>query len=386
LVNPTSSDITHFPFNGITALPVRSPLRYYSEMHASLRVVSQILLVGFCSALLAGCSEYNRIATISEANSLAHVVQLTDGFDRAGEAFSSRDFRWIVFRAVAAAGRPPQLYLAKLGSPDASGVFGIEKPICITPAGTRSVHGCFSPDGLSLIFASNADAPNDPVKRPINMRIFRADGWEGMIAMTDRSTGANLALHPMETGRGDSQDCSFSPDGKWIFFSNGEKGAANLFVMHADGSHIVQLTNRNNNDLAASVSPDGKSLVFQSERSSKQGAQIFLTDLIFDRDGEITGLGNENPLTHDEFNNTGPAWHPDGRHIIYSTSKNGRDNYELYLMDREGRHKTRLSFSPGADLMPIFSPDGKYILWTSARSKDGTAEVFAAQFMFPKGS
>ncbi len=336
--------------------------------------------------LAGGCSEYNRIATVSETNSLSNIVQLTDGFDRAGEASFSRDLRWIVFRGVASGGQPPQIFLAKLTNPDASGVFGSEKPICITPAGTRSVHGCFSPDGLSLIFASNADAPADPVKRPISMRIFRADGWEGMIAMTDRATGANLAQHPMETGRGDSQDCSYSPDGKWICYSGGAKGAANLYVMHADGSHIVQLTDRNDNDSAPSVSPDGRSLIFQSERGSKQGAQIFLADLIFDHDGEITGLANERPLTHDENNNINPAWHPDGQHIIYSTSRHGRDNYELYLMDRNGRAKTRITFSPGADLMPVFSPDGRYVMWTSARSKDGTAEVFLARFAFPKGS
>jgi TolB protein len=355
-------------------------------MHAVLRVFSNIFLTWVWAALLVGCSEYNRIATVSETNSLSNTVQLTDGFDRAGEAFFSRDFRWIVFRGVQSVHQQPQIFLAKITSSDASGMFGIEKPICITPAGTRSVHGSFSPDGLSLIFASNADAPNDPVKRRIGMRIFRADGWEGMIAMTDRATGANLAQHPMETGRGDSEDCSYSPDGKWICYAAGERGSTNLFIMHADGSHIVQLTDRNNGDSDPSISPDGKSLLFQSERGLNQSAQIFAADLTFDRDGEITGLANEKALTHDAFNNVNPAWHPDGKHIIYSTSMHGRNNYELYLMNRDGWQKTRITFSPGADLMPVFSPDGRFIMWTSARSKDGTAEVFAAKFMFPKGS
>ena len=66
--------------------------------------------------------------------------------------------------------------------------------------------------------------------------------------------------------------------------------------------------------------------------------QIYLADLSFNPAGEITGIRGEQQLTSED-NNTNPAWHPDGNHIVYSTSRHGRDNYEVYLMNKLGRRK-----------------------------------------------
>ena len=64
----------------------------------------------------------------------------------------------------------------------------------------------------------------------------------------------------------------------------------------------------------------------------------------------------------------------------------GHHNYELYLMRDDGKCKTRITYSDGADLLPTFSPDGKYLMWTSKRTKNNTTQVFLAKFKFPKGS
>ncbi len=327
--------------------------------------------------------EYNRIATVSEQNSLSDIVQLTDGFDRAGEAFLSPDGRWVVFRAVPSGGNLPRLYLAKVNL-DSPKTMELEAPICITPTGSTSEHGSFSRDGMSFIFASTARSPAEDPTRPRTMRIFRADGWEGMVAMADRNKGLDLAQHAIETGQGDSTQCTFSPDGNWICFAAGEKGNRRLMAMHPDRTHMVQLTNEQDDATSPAFSPDGKSLLYQAGPNA--AAQIILANFAFDRDGAITGLKDIQALTHDQENNITPAWYPTGTHIIYSTSRHGRDNYELYLMDRYGRHKTRITFMAGADLMPTFSSDGKVLIWTSKRTPDGSDEIFAAKFKFPPGS
>ena len=39
-----------------------------------------------------------------------------------------------------------------------------------------------------------------------------------------------------------------------------------------------------------------------------------------------------------------------------------------------------------ADVLPVFSPDGKWLMWTSKRTAEKTSQVWAARFHFPKGS
>ncbi len=314
---------------------------------------------------------------------------MTSGFDRAGQASFSKDMRWMVFQARRRGEKDYRIYLAKLLW-DSSDLAGIDHPIPVTPTPARSTSGCISSDGLSLIFASNAGSASAGSTAP--MKIFRADGWEGAVSMTNAAMGIDLAQHSLTATDISSTDCSYSPDGKWICFTSRRPGGSGIYVMHADGSHVVQISKNSDSDAGPSFSPDGKQLVYRGEHDTakheegKSTPQIFVADLALDQSGEITGITSEQQLTHDDNANDGPCWHPDGQHIIYATSLNGRNNYELYIMTRNGRHKTRITFSPGADLFPAFSPDGKYLMWTSKRSKDETMQVFVAKFQFPRGS
>jgi TolB protein len=339
-----------------------------------------VLLVGLSVA--DGCSEYNRYPTYSEDDSLSNVVQLTRGLARAGQASFSKDMRWIVFQAVPVTGGDYQIYLAKVitGGGD---IDGIERPIRVTPIGSRSICGSISPDGLSLIFASTAGASDTSVLTASHL--FRADGWEGAVSVTNPAVGIDLAQHALTSG-GSSSDCSFSPDGKSVCFSARDGVNASIYVMHSDGTHIVRITDAAGVDGGPHFSPDGKRLVYHADRGANNHPQIFVADLTFAASGEITGMSAEHQLTHDENVNSAPCWHPDGQHIIYATSKNGKTNYDLYLMDSAGRRKTRITFFSGADLFPAFSSDGKYLMWTSRRSPDGTMQIFLARFGFPKGS
>src|SRR5262249_29043813 len=59
-------------------------------------------------------------------------------------------------------------------------------------------------------------------------------------------------------------------------------------------------------------------------------------------------------------------------------------NYDIYWMDIEMGKKARLTHAPGADVLPVFSPDGKKLMWTSTRTKSGVAQLFIADFTPPK--
>ena len=104
------------------------------------------------------------------------------------------------------------------------------------------------------------------------------------------------------------------------------------------------------------------------------------------RAGRITGLKSERQLTRDQNVNWGPFWHPQGRHIIYATSVQGHQNYELYMMRSDGSRKQRITFTEGFDGLPVFSPDGKYLMWSSKRTADKTTQVFLSRFTLPPGA
>ena len=95
-------------------------------------------------------------------------------------------------------------------------------------------------------------------------------------------------------------------------------------------------------------------------------------------------MKNEKQLTDDANVNWAPYFHPNGRHIAYATSAHGHHNYEVYVMRDDGTHRIRITHSPGFDGLPVFSPDGKYLMWSSKRTADNTTQVFIAEFTPPK--
>ena len=90
----------------------------------------------------------------------------------------------------------------------------------------------------------------------------------------------------------------------------------------------------------------------------------------------------EKQLTKNNAVNWGPWFLPDSRHIVYSTSIHGHANYEIYLMDTETGKEERITFAEGFDGLPVISPDGKKIMWTSkGRNKENTSQLYIADFI-----
>jgi Tol biopolymer transport system component len=302
--------------------------------------------------------------------------------------------------------------LPGLKIPHATDIARLGEPIRITPTASRNTCGFFSPDGNSVIFGSTAgkEDPNEPSSGyqrqggnylwafPHGMDVFRADNWKAAVEHAETGKIVDLAQHRLTDVDGYDAECSYSPDGKWIVFASardaGEVSSAttrpamgiDLYVMRSDGSQVVRLTNAPGYDGGPFFSPDGKRLIYRSDRRGNDLLQVFVADLVFDPTANITGLANERNLTNDANVDWGPFWHPDGKHIIYATSKWGHHNYELMLMRDDGTHKTRITFKEGPDLLPAFSRDGKYLMWCSRRSADSTPQIFLAKWKFPKGS
>ena len=108
--------------------------------------------------------------------------------------------------------------------------------------------------------------------------------------------------------------------------------------------------------------PDNSRLLFVFAEPATQ-QHIFSVNLKGDKRTQVTkGSGINN----------WPHFSPDGRHIVFGSTRDG--NYEIYVMRADGSHVRRLTNSPTMDMRPRFSPDGKRICFTSNR--DGNYEIY----------
>jgi len=350
--------------------------------------------------LLTGC-----LAPRKEAHTLRDVTQLTTGFLRAGEAYLSKDGQWMVFQAIPPGESQYQMYVSKVKYQD-DHMSGLLPPVRISPTASRNTCGFFSPDGRTIIFASTAGRENPNESSGGYQRtgatykwsfspgldVFRADNWLPAIAASQPGMGVNLARHRITDNQSYDAECTWSSAGNWIVFtsdrpddlaSKDQAPDLELYAMKPDGSNVVRLTHTKGYDGGAVFSPDGKRLLYRSDRAGNDQLQLFVSDVIYDPAGNIKGLDNEKALTRDDNVNWGPYWHPSGKYLMYASSAKGHANYELYLMRSDGGANCRITFTDGFDGLPIFSDDGKSIVWSSKRTADGTTQLFAARFRVP---
>jgi Tol biopolymer transport system component len=313
--------------------------------------------------------------------------------------------QWIIFQAMPRGEAQYQMYVAPLrwegaggaAADDAAKAVSLGTPVRISPSPSRNTCGYFSPDGEAIIFGSTAgkekaDEPTGGYQRqggnyrwafPTGMEIFRAEGWKKAVEMARPGEMVDLAKTPLTNNDVYDAEGSYSPDGKWLCFTRGAGKDADIYVMNADGSGAVPITKASGYDGGPFFAPDGKRLVYRSDRKGNDLLQVFVAELAIDAQGNLTGLGKEQQITDDGNVNWGPYWHPDGEHVVYATSIHGHQNYELYLMRDDGSGKTRVTEAEGADVLPVFSPDGRYLMWSSKRTPDNTTQIFIAKFNMP---
>ncbi len=140
---------------------------------------------------------------------------------------------------------------------------------------------------------------------------------------------------------------------------NNVEGEFDIYRMNPDGSQIRRLTNNSPiNDFGGEQSPDGRSIAFVSvgRPGDELGdAQIYLMDA----DGS-----NMRQLTRASGNNSGPTWSPDGRKILFFSNRN--NNPATYVMNADGSGQTNLTGDEGGS-NAIFNGDNSKILFSSLR-------------------
>jgi len=170
--------------------------------------------------------------------------------------------------------------------------------------------------------------------------------------------------------------------------------------MDADGSNVKRLTDRVGYDGAPWFSPDGSKIVWRAWypetpeeharwKEAIEGNYILAWPLdlwVMDADGS-----NKRRLTSNGATNWAPSWHPDGKRLIFSSNmddwrediKRFGHNFELYLINIDGTGLERITHNEVFDSFPMFSPDGKKLVFGSNRNpkKPRATDIYIADWV-----
>jgi Tol biopolymer transport system component len=326
-----------------------------------------------------------------EKDFLSRIRRLTVEGRRAGEGYWSPDGKKLVFQSERQPDNPfYQIYLLDLTTGDTTRVStGVGKTTC----------SFINPESGDVLFASTHHDPSSNQKQEEELK-FRASGQERRYSW-DYDPEMELYVKSAKTGtlrrltnkRGYDAEGSYSPDGQWIVFTSTRQAYerqltaveqkqldmdpsyfAEIYIMRADadGSGPKRLTNTPGYDGGPFFSPDGKRIIWRRFTTDGLLADIYTMNLDGTDVRRLTDFGAMS---------WAPYIHPSGQYVIFSSNKLGFENFELFMVDIDGKKEpVRVTYSDGFDGLPVPSPDGKQLAWTSSRSGGREGQIFLAQW------
>lgn len=345
-----------------------------------------------CLSLLAAGIVAHAPASADESDFVTNPRQLTFEGRRAGEGYFAADGTKMVFQSEREPGNPFfQMYVLDLETGDTTRV---------SPGTGKTTCGWINPDGHTVLFASTHLDPRSEELQKTEIE-FRESGkerrysWDYDPAYDLWSTDLNdpASLVQITSARGYDAEGSYSPDGKTIVFASNraaydeqhplddakkellEQDPAyfiDLYRCDADGSNVVQLTDTPGYDGGPFFSPDGKRICWRRFSENGATAEIMTANV----DGsDVRQLTKLNAMSW------APYFHPSDEYLIFTTNIHGFANFELYMVRADGKGEpVRVTDTEGFDGLPVFSPDGKQLSWTSNRTANKTSQIFLANW------
>ena len=316
---------------------------------------------------------------------LANVRQLTFGGENA-EAYWSADGKKLVFQST----RPPyacdQIFEMDVAAPEKS------TRLLSTGKG-RTTCAYFFPDGKRFLYAST-HLGGDPCPPPPDM----SHGYVWALFPDYDIFSANpdgSGLKRLTTAPGYDAEATISTDGKRVVFTSARDGDLELYSMDADGSNVKRLTATPGYDGGAFYSDDGQWLVYRAHHPTEPRAvesfkALLARWLVRPTTLEIRVMradgSGDRAVTSNGAANFAPFFFRGGHERILFCSNaadaKGR-NFDLWAVNADGSGLERITFNPTFDGFPMFSPDGKRLAFCSNRhnAKAGDTNVFVADWV-----
>jgi Tol biopolymer transport system component len=312
---------------------------------------------------------------------ITNIRMLTNGGENA-EAYFSGDETKLIFQRT----RPPELPCDQMFTLDLR--TGAEK--LVSTGKGRTTCGYFYPSDDKIIYASthhvSAQCPAPPDMR--QGYVWALYEYDLFIADADGS-----GVRQITNEKGYDAEATISNDGRKIVFTSVRNGDLDIYTADADGGNVRQVTNEPGYDGGAFFSPDGSEIVYRGghpttdqelsdyRRLLSQGLvrPSKLDIFIMNADGS-----NKRRLTNNGAANFAPFFHPSGRQIIFSSNMHdprGR-NFDLYLINVDGTGLERVTTHEDFDGFPMFSRDGTRLVFGSNRgqAKRGETNIFIADW------
>jgi TolB protein len=312
---------------------------------------------------------------------LANVRQLTFGGNNA-EAYFSRSGRQLIFQRQEKVDQGcDQEYIINT---DGTGLRRISN------GWGRTTCGFFYANDQRVLYSSTFKAAHEcpPVPDKSHGYVWPIGQLE---IYTSKPDGSDL--HQLTDNGFYNAEATVSWDGKKIIFTSTRDGDIELYTMNIDGSDVRRITNRVGYDGGAWFSPDGKYIVWRAGYPKTAADTADYLNLlsrhlvrparvevwIANADGsnprQITSLGGAN---------FAPVFTPDGKKIIFSSNYESPRSgaFDLFLINPDGTGLEKVTTHPDFDSFPMFSYDGKHLVWASNRNgSNSETNLFVADWV-----
>ena len=347
-----------------------------------------LIILFFLLVSVAATLGQEAVRAIPGEKHLRNIKQLTFGGENA-EAYFSFDGKKLIFQSKRDARKCDQIYTMNIDGTDVHMVSSGEG---------RTTCSYYFKDGKKVLYASTHEGSRECPPEPDRSQGYVWPVYADYDIYTATPEGKNIKN--LTNSPGYDAEATVSPDGKKIVFTSERDGDLELYSMDVNGKNVKRLTNEVGYDGGAFFSPDSKMIVYRrsaprSEAEIKRYKDLLAQHLVVPTIFEIWVMNadgsNKRQVTKLNSASFAPFFTPDGKRIIFCTNyfdpnradRHKQPNFDLALINVDGTGLERVTYNETFDGFPMFSPDGKKLVFASNRNdaKPGDTNVFIADWV-----
>lgn len=320
----------------------------------------------------------------AEETHFKNIQQLTFGGDNA-EAYWSYDSKYLVFQRTNLKDGTlcDQIFVGKIPARKGE-TFNYKM---VSTGKGRTTCAFFTKDGKHIIYASthlgSEACPPTPDRTKYGNKYIWPLYSSFDIFMTDLN---GEIVKQLTNSPYYDAEATLSPDGKKMIYTSTKDGDIELYIMDLESGKEQRITHTLGYDGGAWFSPDGTKLIWRASRPRaeaeiKEYKELLKENLVAPTNMEVwvanADGSNARQVTSYGQANWAPAYMPDNKRIIFASNHEYKRGFpfNLYTINDDGTNLQKISRDKGFDAFPMFSPNGKKIVFCSNRNNGGTRDT-----------